>query len=197
MPSSRPSQCSRHSGRNRQDVIRRCGKQPPMEFAVKKPRIRFRGDEAPDAASSPCVGQAGPRTRYRSRPYRRSTPMNPDQPYCFLICAFEETPEALQVRRDGIDRAHGAVWLSHVSHRRDSEDGGGHRGHARSHRLRGLRCRLTAGATAIRSGLCPRAGRPIVHLINANETPQFNVAGLQFLRYNSPAQLRELPSAIS
>lgn len=125
---------------------------------------------------------------------RPPEPMNPDDPYCFLICSFADDPQLLAARREGIDPA--ARTFGFPAYRVD-EIPAVDNVIAATRRHIGDADFVIADLSGQRPncyyevGYAHALGRPVIHVMRANEEPQFNVAGLQFIKYRDPLHLRQ------
>jgi hypothetical protein len=121
-------------------------------------------------------------------------PMNPDDPYCFLICSFADDPELLAARKQGIDPATRAYGFPAY---RVDEIPAPDNVIAATRRHIGDADFVIADLSGQRPncyyevGYAHALGRPVIHLMRASEEPQFNVAGLQFIKYRDPLHLRD------
>jgi hypothetical protein len=120
--------------------------------------------------------------------------MNPDAPYCFLICSFDEDPKLLAARTEGIDPA--TRCFGFPAYRIDEIP-------APDNVIDATRRHIADADFVIADltgqkpncyyevGYAHALGRPVIHILNAKEDPQFNVSGLQFVKYRDPRHLRE------
>lgn len=120
--------------------------------------------------------------------------MNPDDPYCFLICSFDDDPELLAARADGINPA--TQRFGFPAYRIDEIP-------APDNVIEATRRHIADADFVIADltgqkpncyyevGYAHALGRPVIHIMRATEEPQFNVSGLQFIKYRDPGHLRE------
>jgi hypothetical protein len=120
--------------------------------------------------------------------------MNPDDPYCFLICSFAEDRELLAAREYGINPA--TRRFGFPAYRIDEIA-------APDNVIEATRRYIADSDFVIAdlSGQKPNCyyevgyahalGRPVLHIMRATEEPQFNVSGLQFIKYRDPDHLRD------
>jgi hypothetical protein len=146
----------------------------------KKPRRRSLENGVPRVTSGSSAGLA--------------EPMNPDDPYCFLICSFADDPDLVAARTHGIDPA--TRCFGFPAYRVDEIP-------APDHVIEATRRHIADADFVIADltgqkpncyyevGYAHALGRPVIHVMRATEEPQFNVAGLQFVKYRDPEQLRE------
>jgi hypothetical protein len=121
-------------------------------------------------------------------------PMNPDDPYCFLICSFADDPELLAARAQGINPA--TRCFGFPTYRVDEIP-------APDNVIEATRRHIADADFVIADltgqkpncyyevGYAHALGRPVIHIMRSTEEPQFNVAGLQFVKYRDPQHLRE------
>lgn len=131
----------------------------------------------------------------RAAPLPDVLPMDPDMPYAFLVCSFSEESELLSARNAGINPALARFGLP--VYRIDEIP-------SASPVIDATRAAIEQADVVIAdlSGARPNCyyevgyahavGRPVVHLIREPEQPQFNVAGLRFLRYRDPRHLQDI-----
>jgi hypothetical protein len=120
--------------------------------------------------------------------------MNPDMPYCFLVTSFEEDERLLEARRAGIDPA--TRTFGFPTYRIDEIPKSGLVVTATREHIANAYF-VIADLTGQRPNCYYEVGyahaldRPVVHIIHQKQKPQFNVAGLHFVRYTDGADLRK------
>ncbi len=131
------------------------------------------------AAPEPCAGAP--------------VPFDPDEPYCFVISSFADTPELRAVRHEAIAPA--ARRFGFRSYRMDELPSGGQMIDEIRDAIRGADF-VIADLTHARPncyyelGFAHAIGRPVVHVVRAGDDVHFDVQGFRVLRYASAAELR-------
>jgi hypothetical protein len=119
--------------------------------------------------------------------------MNPDEPYCFLVSSFADDERLKDARENGIQPA--TATFGFPTYRIDEMPLSGLVVSKTREYIAGAYF-VIADLTGQRPNCYYEVGyahaleRPVVHIIHASEEPQFNVAGLHFLRYANGPDLR-------
>jgi hypothetical protein len=120
-------------------------------------------------------------------------PMNPDLPYCFLVTSFAEEDRIVEAREVGIKPA--TATFGFPTYRIDEIPKNDFVVAATREHIANAYF-VVADLTGQRPNCYYEVGyahaldRPVVHIIHESEQPQFNVAGLHFVRYRNGEDLR-------
>ena len=148
------------------------------------------------------MAQKTGRTRTETKSRKRTAsparsvdpPMNPDDPYCFLVTPFAEDQGWLLARKEGINPA--TRRFGFPAYRIDEIPAADAVVDATRRHIANADF-VIADLSGARPncyyevGYAHALGRPVIHIIRADEQPQFNVAGLRFVTYRNPDHLRQ------